>query len=70
MAKVVDVIDSQLQNQGFAVGVFMDIEVAFSQVCPESIKRSMIYFNSPTVVVDRTCHMLKNRELTGRSRKY
>ncbi|XP_043469809.1 uncharacterized protein LOC122503369 [Leptopilina heterotoma] len=52
LARAVDLIDGQLQNQGFAVGVFMDIEGAFSQASPESIKRAMTAFNIPTGVVD------------------
>ncbi|XP_043481640.1 uncharacterized protein LOC122510802 [Leptopilina heterotoma] len=50
LARAVDLIDGQLQNQGFAVGVFMDIEGAFSQASPESIKRAMTAFNIPTGV--------------------
>ena len=56
--------EAQLEQDGFAIGTFLDIEEAFNYTFREVIGASMIAHGVPTAIVDRTCHIFGNRKLT------
>ena len=64
LRKKVNLIKDQLNLKGFAIGTFMDIEGAFNHTSSEVIRRAMIRQEIPIAVVDWTCHMLGNRNIT------
>ena len=64
LSKAVNLISDQLNLKGFAIGTFMDIEGAFNHTSSEVIRRAMIRQGVPIAVVDWTCDMLGNRNIT------
>ena len=64
LGKVVNLIEDQLNLKGFAIGTFMDIEDAFNHTSSEVIRRAMIRQEVPMAVVNWTCHMLGNKNIT------
>ena len=64
LSKAVNLIEDQMNLKRFAIGTFMDIEGAFNYTCSEVIRRAMIRQGVPIAVVDCTCHMLGNRNIT------
>ena len=64
LSKVVNLIEDQLNLKGFAIGTFMDIECAFNHTSSEVIGRGIIRQGVSIAVVDWTCHMLGNRNVT------
>ena len=50
--------------KGFAIGTFMDIEGAFNHTSSEVIRIAMIRQGVPIAILDWTCHMLGNRNIT------
>ena len=64
LSKAVNLIEDQMNLKGFAIGTFMDIEGAFNHTSSEVIRRAMIRQGVPIAVVDWTCHMLGNRNIT------
>ena len=64
LSKAVNLIEHQLNLKGFAIGTFMDIEGAFNHTSSEVIRRAMIRQGVPIAVVNWTCHMLGNRNIT------
>ena len=64
LSKTVNLTEDQLNLKGFAIGTFMDIEGAFNHTSSEVIRRAMIRQGVPIAVVDWTCHMLGNRNIT------
>ena len=64
LSKAVNLTEDQLNLKGFAIGRFTDIEAAFNHTSSKVIRRAMIKQRVPIVVVDWTCHMLENRNIT------
>ena len=62
---MVNLIEGQVEQKGFAVGTFMDLEGASNHTSGEVIRAAMITHSVPTAVVEWTCHMLGNRNLTA-----
>ena len=64
LSKAVNLIEDQLNLKGFAIETFMDIEGAFNHTSSEVIRRDIIRGGVSIAVVDWTCHMLGNRNIT------
>ena len=64
LSRAVNLIEGQLEQKGFAIGIFMDIEGAFNYTFGDVIRAAMITHGVPTAVVEWIFHMLGIWNLT------